>query len=159
MLVGYLGVLMGTSVGQGWRLLAHTAATTHAELEAPKLQSEPLLTPAPGMTTLREPTHSHSGHTHRHSALPEADRHVRTGATAQETPREETFHAHGTEVHSHDLPAPEDAPVALVTLDDHRLPLSTGLVAPAPRDSPRLGDSSGRLVSALITVETPPPRA
>jgi hypothetical protein len=165
-LLGYLGVLLGTSAGQGWRLLSHVATERHATFDAPRLQSEPLLAPAPGMTTLRTApggAHPHGAHTHRHadsgSALPQAGRQVRTDAGARQAPRGETFHAHGGEVHSHDLPPPSEAPAAVHTLDQHRLPLPAAVPAPLVTVASAPGaPAEARYGSASPSVETPPPR-
>ncbi|MEM1057150.1 MAG: hypothetical protein AAGI52_16650 [Bacteroidota bacterium] len=168
-LLGYLGVLLGTSAGQGWRLLAHLATETHAVMEAPRLQAPALhaptgLAPAMGMTTLRAPAHSHGAHTHgdhthRHgSAHPEAHRTVRTSGSPHGTPEADGFHAHDGVLHSHDLPPPTETPVVILTLDHHQVPTPVRLTPPPVGDTARLGSALGSIASAQHSVETPPPR-
>lgn len=161
-LVGYLGVLLGTSVGQGWALLAHVAATPHTAFEAPRLQTPSAAAPALGSTTLR--TNTHGAHRHHHapaSSHPNAGRTVRTADPVHDAPEAEVpagLHAHGGVLHSHDLPAPDPAPVVVHTLDQHRLPLPASVPAP---DGRAVADPTGappsRLVSVVPSVETPPP--
>lgn len=174
-LVGYLLALGGTSVGQGWQLLAHLAhAHPPAPPTVPELYVEMPAAPRTAMTTLRpREAHSHGhghnhdhGHehglrhgaeTHRHPAapaLPDAGRFIRAAV-----PPADGAHEHDGYVHTHEVPEPDPSLVLIAGLDKHQLPTALVLpLPPPPRDLDALQpEAAPRRVETLV--ETPPPRA
>lgn len=149
--VGYVLAMAGTGIGQGWALLAHeTASHQQAVYAAPQLAAEGPAPAASGVTTLR---HSHGGHTHAHEA-PAGPMRFAAAHTSPEASG--AFHEHGGVLHRHDAPADDPAPVATVSLDDHRLLAATALPAPLAPDADR--DARGQHVGSFeMAVETPPP--
>ena len=168
-LAGYLLVLGGTSVGQGWRLLAHVAsAHAPASPASPEVYGEAPLGLAPTMTTLRPhrgdgSTHAH-GHPHTHGNRPGFREAVRAEAG---TPRgfhdegfhDGGFHAHDGYTHTHDAPAPEPEVVLTVSLDKHRLPGAPPVPGPPPPGEADFGAHPEVPHTVAVPVETPPPLA
>lgn len=159
-LLGYLGVLFGTSVGQGWRHLGHLATAQHSAFEAPRLQSPATPAVGPVLSTLRGHPHSHGAHSHRHpSAHPSATRTVRTALPAAEPAVQEGFHSHGGVLHSHDLPPPDPAPIVVHTLDHHRLPTPPATPTALAVPTREAGTAPTVVLASVVpSVEIPPPR-